>query len=488
MKKILLSVGLLLTGSYTFAMYNGINPTLLINGKSWSYATSHAELGNSVECTITVVSDTLVNGTNCKVVHEELISGNEITNADYILAECNGVVSLYNEESKTFDKVFDMNLNIGDTFRNLTVKSADYVIVNNTPLKRLSFDNGLQGETLMWLEGIGANYYDYLDPHENSYVFNQTAINGSYITDRSAYYNMTNYIESSCNLIDEEKVWEYFSSQEEADGTSYSLNRYKFSGTTTYNGKVYSNWILSDHTSWEVDKENNLVLEPSVETDNKQVALIRERDGYVYMLNNDRELNYCSYPYNRIYNIDDPSVEDVLLYAPLSFAEQSVDLYLGSYNYGNFLATSYIRDITDSYVKQMGILHTYRICNVPTIVEMSDDVNNTQNDISVVIDAKYTSGVGNIGYGNMTNIICDLRNSNGREEAVECFNNLYDKDGNVLYSGSNRSVPDPNGVDAIITDSDNAESAPMYDLMGRRISSPAKGQIYIQNGKKLIGK
>jgi hypothetical protein len=124
---------------------------------------------------------------------------------------------------------------------------------------------------------------------------------------------------------------------------------------------------------------------------------------------------------------------------------------------------------------------------VPTIVEMSDDVNNTQNDISVVIDAKYTSGVGNIGYGNMTNIICDLRNSNGQEEAVECFNNLYDKDGNVLYGGSNRSVPDPNGVDAIITDSDNAESAPMYDLMGRRITSPAKGQIYIQNGKKFIG-
>jgi hypothetical protein len=48
-------------------------------------------------------------------------------------------------------------------------------------------------------------------------------------------------------------------------------------------------------------------------------------------------------------------------------------------------------------------------------------------------------------------------------------------------------VPDPNGVDAIITDSDNAESAPMYDLMGRRITSPAKGQIYIQNGKKFIG-
>jgi hypothetical protein len=31
------------------------------------------------------------------------------------------------------------------------------------------------------------------------------------------------------------------------------------------------------------------------------------------------------------------------------------------------------------------------------------------------------------------------------------------------------------------------ESAPLYDLMGRRITSPAKGQIYIQNGKKFIG-
>ncbi|MDE6522479.1 MAG: hypothetical protein K2L17_06660 [Muribaculaceae bacterium] len=33
----------------------------------------------------------------------------------------------------------------------------------------------------------------------------------------------------------------------------------------------------------------------------------------------------------------------------------------------------------------------------------------------------------------------------------------------------------------------NEENAPIYDLYGRRISTPAPGQIYIQGGKKYIG-
>ena len=32
----------------------------------------------------------------------------------------------------------------------------------------------------------------------------------------------------------------------------------------------------------------------------------------------------------------------------------------------------------------------------------------------------------------------------------------------------------------------NNEAAPLYDLSGRRVLSPAKGGIYIQNGQKII--
>jgi hypothetical protein len=46
---------------------------------------------------------------------------------------------------------------------------------------------------------------------------------------------------------------------------------------------------------------------------------------------------------------------------------------------------------------------------------------------------------------------------------------------------------DVSSISSITEDSDYNESAPMYDLMGRRITSPAKGHIYIQNGKKFIG-
>lgn len=40
-------------------------------------------------------------------------------------------------------------------------------------------------------------------------------------------------------------------------------------------------------------------------------------------------------------------------------------------------------------------------------------------------------------------------------------------------------------VDADLLD---GEGSPMYDLNGRIITSPVHGQIYIQNGKKMIGK
>jgi hypothetical protein len=124
---------------------------------------------------------------------------------------------------------------------------------------------------------------------------------------------------------------------------------------------------------------------------------------------------------------------------------------------------------------------------VPTPVETGNNQEDGQSDMSLTINAKYIEGIGNIGYGNMTNIICDYADSDNEAATVECFNNLYDKDGNVLYNGSNFSVPDTNSVDVIYENDSSCETAPIYDLMGRRITSPTKGQIYIQNGKKLVG-
>ena len=46
--------------------------------------------------------------------------------------------------------------------------------------------------------------------------------------------------------------------------------------------------------------------------------------------------------------------------------------------------------------------------------------------------------------------------------------------------------PGGSSVETIKVDSEN--DGPIYDLMGRRVSQPMKGTIYIQNGKKFVCK
>ena len=45
----------------------------------------------------------------------------------------------------------------------------------------------------------------------------------------------------------------------------------------------------------------------------------------------------------------------------------------------------------------------------------------------------------------------------------------------------------PTAISSVRTPA-GAEDGKAYDLMGRRIASPCKGQVYIKNGKKLIAR
>lgn len=45
-----------------------------------------------------------------------------------------------------------------------------------------------------------------------------------------------------------------------------------------------------------------------------------------------------------------------------------------------------------------------------------------------------------------------------------------------------------NGIEVIATTNSESSNAPIYDLSGRRVSTPVKGNLYIQNGKKYIAR
>ena len=45
---------------------------------------------------------------------------------------------------------------------------------------------------------------------------------------------------------------------------------------------------------------------------------------------------------------------------------------------------------------------------------------------------------------------------------------------------------DATSINTIVVDGNNGFNAPVYDLSGRRVATPVKGGVYIQNGKKFI--
>lgn len=58
---------------------------------------------------------------------------------------------------------------------------------------------------------------------------------------------------------------------------------------------------------------------------------------------------------------------------------------------------------------------------------------------------------------------------------------VYDPEATAIHS----AVASPSGSNGQ-SSADNAEGSALYDLQGRRVSTPRRGQIYIQNGKKII--
>ena len=72
------------------------------------------------------------------------------------------------------------------------------------------------------------------------------------------------------------------------------------------------------------------------------------------------------------------------------------------------------------------------------------------------------------------------------------FNRLLDLEGNVIYGPNPYYEIQYDGFlitdDVTATDQLETIPAPIYDMMGRRISTPTAGQLYIQGGKKYIAR
>ena len=240
------------------------------------------------------------------------------------------------------------------------------------------------------------------------------------------------------DMVAEDRVWEYYYSEgSQNPDPERELYRWKFSGTEEKDGKTWNRLVSAGSVKWSSSDPETAV------TDNNEtvVALLRQED-------------------NRVWILDDAG--ERLMY----------DFNLQP------------RDEADFSPAHLDVVYEYRLDDIA--YKYSDlGVSGFYNfspcgETSNLAHFTYSSNWGNVGRGDMLN----LEFEEEKEGApVRCLRNVYDLDGKVLYKGADIEVPPFAGIAGMEAVD---EDAPIYDMMGRRVSSMSRGGIYIRDGKKFV--
>ena len=282
------------------------------------------------------------------------------------------------------------------------------------------------------------------------------------------------YAEEYKSLIRYDRIWEHLSINWR-DGEVYYV---KFDGPEEINGKTYHRLVSFRKASFEYEYN----LQPYLfDIDNeyyRHEGYMREEEGKVYTLIYNVGYDENGRLYGRIYTSDGKEVhpadlQEKLLY---DFTCKEGESYLGLQVYGhtaeemNYKVKSVESvEIDGEENRRMYIYH--------------DDEWDNENAHPIV------EGIGIASYGCLTTINFLYLPSCPCMDHI--FNRVLSTDGKVLYTNDvyhyvDIPLGDFLGVGSL-TD-EPSDAAPIYDLYGRLISTPASGQIYIQGGKKYIGK
>ncbi|MDE6480878.1 MAG: hypothetical protein K2L45_11495 [Muribaculaceae bacterium] len=272
------------------------------------------------------------------------------------------------------------------------------------------------------------------------------------------------------SMIRYDRVWEHTSVNYNSKTVYYN----KFDGPEEINGKTYHRLVSFRKARYDYDAEGKIYLFDVDENYLWHEGYMREEDGKVYTLVTD--IVHDDYgEYGKLYIPTDsdahPSdLQEKLLY---DFTCKEGESYHGLQ--GNL-----------SYVEEM----IYKVKSIESI-----EIDGEQHRRLLVspegyddIELKMVEGVGvDSEYGCLTSIhflnllACPCRD--------HMFSRVLDMDGKEVYmrgEDPSRIPIDFLGVGSMAEQAE--ETAPIYDLYGRRISNPAPGQLYIQGGKKFIAR
>ncbi len=291
------------------------------------------------------------------------------------------------------------------------------------------------------------------------------------------------------SMIRYDRVWECFST---LDGKDYdTIKCMRFDGTEEINGKIYHRIVTfkrSQMISYDYDTE-----EASYETEDclEHEGYMREEDGKIYTLvekkhskytNDEGWSSYLLYIPDSFENVSHPNCEECLLY--------DMNVMEGDY----FGCVSFIESLgwNDSF-KVLNVSYTEidgEKCKMMYVCTEDKVEYHETYDTPYYWYHPIVEGIGAVEKGCLN--YHEFIDHPSRMYAHNYFSRLLDMDGRVIYPidfDNNHYGIDYGSFNSVehISSLNATKDAAMYDVMGRRISSAAPGQLYIQGGKKRIG-
>ncbi|MDE7350241.1 MAG: hypothetical protein K2N25_04185 [Muribaculaceae bacterium] len=273
----------------------------------------------------------------------------------------------------------------------------------------------------------------------------------------------------SASFIRQDRVW-LCSTQELGEHTAKYM---KFMDSKDFMGKTYTRLSTIKKVKSDFSMTNIRIEEDIDETQ----AWMREENGKVYLLLDGWE------PDPEMYSDSSSGLYEGLLYdfnAEDGSSYEGISQYCryenstGLYCEGSYLVTSVGTEaVGDEEVKCWNVRFSPK----------------GQEELSPQV-FPIVEGIGIIDYGGLFYLETFYMTSGG-SNFYNSFDCCMDLDGNILYPKDyNKELPG-GGLTSSVTEIGQeavAEAAPLYDILGRRITEPAPGQLYIQDGKKHIAK
>ena len=258
----------------------------------------------------------------------------------------------------------------------------------------------------------------------------------------------------------------------------------RFDGPEEINGRTYHR-LVAFKKAYPIYDATGARVSFRIEDCYEHEGYMREDQGKVYTLFVPVVPSDQDYFYGKLYIPDSENpvdASDCKEYLIYDFTVDEGDC---------FTAMSFIQNVAGP--------ETFKVINVSSVEIDGEECKMMRvgwERVNVFLELDYigefpaVAGVGAVEDGCLNH--CEFSDRLTSMWCCNYFQRLFDLEGNLLYEGPTATAEGLNwGSFVSGTDTLKAaemKTAPLYDIMGRRITAPVPGQLYIQGGRKHIAK